>query len=191
MEFQQTDTVPTHTDIAACADATNLATQTLNREASVGGSVGTTAADVRLQGNGFVSGNPVRALLFETPEVADGGGVTPSGTYELKFNVTTANSLATVFDVFFCRVNSSGVSQESILHLDGLSDALSSTGVKTYSGSGGEVTWADGDRLVVIVQIFNNSVPSSNSIGVTPDQLITIPDLEGGSEALRRRVEGY
>lgn len=106
--------------------------------------------------------------------IIDSGTSWDSGTWTWRFNVTTANMNITLRSVYICRVNSSGVNQATIGSSTGLSVSLGTTGVKSGTISGSAQTPNAGD-YVVIVYVTENGAMSTQSAGVTPDQLTDSP----------------
>jgi hypothetical protein len=80
----------------------------------------------------------------------------------------------TLREVYICRVNSSDVSQATIGSDTAVNTVLTSTGVRSGTISGSAQTPNSGD-YVNIVFVFTNGAMTTQSIGVTHNQLIDTP----------------
>lgn len=95
-------------------------------------------------------------------------------TATIPINFTTGKSTVTLESVHICRVNSSCVNQETIGSSSGL--ALSTTaGVQSPTVSCSAVTFAGGDKVIIILGFSENAGDPSAIIGITPDQTMILP----------------
>ena len=89
-------------------------------------------------------------------------------------NFTTGNMDATWESCFICRVNSGCVNQETIGSASGL-------GISTNSGqqstviSCSAVTFAAGDKVIIVMGFSNAGSHSAKTVGITPNQSHTLP----------------
>ena len=166
INYTQTDTVSDFDGYEVCAGAYGGGASN-SRQASDGGSAGSTpVADTTLS-----SGTARHDLVEIHP---DAGTTGSSGTWTVRLNVTTGNMNLSITAVHICRVNSSGVSQETIGSATGLSISLSSTGVKSQDVTGSAVTLAAGDLVTIVFTVVNGAM-SNQSFFWTPNQNIDSP----------------
>lgn len=97
-----------------------------------------------------------------------------SGTWTWRVNITTSNMNLTLDSIYICRLNSSGVNQETIGSSTGLGVSLGSTGVKSGTISGIETTPVVGD-FIAIFGIVVNGAMTNQAFSATPDQNIDSP----------------
>jgi hypothetical protein len=181
VSFQQTDTA------SACSltgsgpfCSTNSEGISKDRQATVGGLAGSTAQSVTI----LASQIDFDYVSFEC--LVPDGYVGSAGSWVVRMNVTTANSNLTWDGLTLCRVNSSCVSQQTVLATtNGLGILLSTTGVKSTTQTGSAVSLSSGDRIIAILAI-SNGVASSQAFSFTPNQLIdspfsvTVPPMDAG-----------
>lgn len=102
-----------------------------------------------------------------------------AGQWTIKINVTASNAGGTnlLDECRICRVNSLGVSQESIGNATALAIAMGATGVFTFNVT----TTAPiskvvpGDRIALILAFTNTSSMSAANLTFTFNQIITCP----------------
>jgi len=120
-----------------------------------------------------LSATDVRAYYFDC---AIAGGVTWSaGTWTVRFNLTTFDMDITWASVHICRVNSSCVNQATIGSASSLGISLGAAGVKSTTVSGSAQTPTAGDRVMIVLGVTNASSMGTDTIGITPDQVIDSP----------------
>lgn len=180
-QLQQTDTAATDGAIAACSGI-NAGTATDNRQATSGGTPGATTNTVTAPNNGTVT---VRLVHFESAPNELNALVCPPGNWTWRLNITTGNTLLTIDDVFICRVNSSGVSQQTIASVIGLG-IIASAGVKSGTIAGLQATFSPGDRLYIVIG-GTSQAAAGESIVYTPNQLIDTPLTTPSGVFLSRR----
>ncbi len=134
----------THGAIAACSGLSpGIVTQ--NHTVRIGGS--STPFSDAIQFTTSV----VRCLHYETEPGALDGVVIPAGSWTLVVDV--ANTVAVqnhLVSAYICRLNSAGVSQETVASVTGLVIDCSFAGVKTVSLSSNTVTQSAGDYLYFV-----------------------------------------
>jgi len=165
--YQQTDTA------LVCSPATLCAGGTLNgatggSQAQVGGTAGTTELLLSIDANA----STLRAFFYEF--IVPAGTVGASGTLTIRLNLTTKRGGLTWEEVHVCRINSSCVNQETIGSSTALAIDLGTTGVKSTTVSGSAITFAAGDKVMVIISISSTDGMARN-IGITPSEIQDTP----------------
>jgi YD repeat-containing protein len=117
-----------------------------------------TTKSVTLNSNGFY------AIGFTTPANAPGLSQWQPSTYSLAVENTTTNASVQIFDVCFAQVNSTASSLSSLCQVGSINQALSATGVRTYScGLTTALATNTTDRLTGIL-LLKNTVGSRQSV---------------------------
>lgn len=170
IDYQQTDSAGDCSAATYCSGATAL---TPSRQASVGGTPGTAENSYSL-GAGAIRG-------IGQVSITPASGVTwAAGDWTVRFNVTTSNMNVSLRNIYICRISSACVNLGVIIgSLTGLADAMSATGVKTYTISGAAQTPNAGDRIMVILVMENTNTMTTQVIGITPSEIITSPFTAG------------
>ena len=89
-----------------------------------------------------------------------------SGTWTVKIEIETGNTGATFHSIYVCRLNSSGVSQETLGSLTGLTEEVTA-GTHTFNISCSGTTAASSDNWYVVF-VFNVGGHSDASFTVDP-----------------------
>jgi len=179
VDYQQTDNASGNFLTALCSSATFDAT--VSRDATVGGTPGTTPASTNISGSAV---NHTGGIWFRITPAA---GVTwDAGTWTVNVNVTTANMNLTLQTCSICRVN--GISNRATIgEATALGLSLGSTGVLTISVSGSATTPAAGDSVIVLFGVDNAS-KNGAAFSVTPDQLVSSPFTAAASVSITPAV---
>lgn len=179
ISYTQTDTTGDCSGTGAyCSGLSN--SNGTSRECTDGGTAGSTEVTVNRTIPAQASDV---ACVMQFSLVVDGAVSWDSGTWTVRWNLTTANMFCTWDSVHICRVNSSCTSQESLGSSSGLGISLSSTGVKSTTVSGSAATPSAGD-LVQIVFGFSSSSMNDQIIGWTPDQNIDSPFTDASTNVV-------
>ena len=171
--FVQTNTNAQDGVIAACSGGA-VGEATGSTQLQKGGTAGTTERTVTI-----AKGNTDIGFTLQSAPNWPSETSWPSGNYVVRLNVTTANSNITWEDCYVCRVNSSGVNQETIGSLTAQAISCGTTGVKTMTVSGSATTAAATDEIYIVCLFKNGDHMSSFSIGITPDQNVDVPQALG------------
>ena len=117
-------------------------------------------------------------IMFETAAGDCDALTCPAGAWTIPVNVTTGSGSAshlTIPAVYVCRVNSSGVSQQTIGSLTGLSQNVDGAGVVSFSvTNGAAATFSTGDRVAIVI-VATNIDPVAWGFNFKPDQVVTTP----------------
>lgn len=95
-------------------------------------------------------------------------------TATIPINFTTGAMNATLESVHICRVNSSCVNQETIGSSSGLG-LPTNAGIQSPTVSCSAVTFAAGDKVLIILGFSESGGHSGQTVGITPDQTMTLP----------------
>jgi len=167
VSFTQTDNASVCGTAAYCS-GNSLDTTTLSlRQATIGGTPGTTAVPQSVTGGA----TNVIDVFFEC--IVGAGVSWDAGTWTINLNVTTGTSGTmnwTGLDI--CRLNSSCVSQASIATASP-SVSVTTTGVKTVTVSGFAQSPSAGDKVMVLLS-FTQTGPT-RSFSYTPNVTIDSP----------------
>lgn len=164
MIFTQTDTNGVCGTANYCKSAP--ATNDVQRQASVGGTAGSTPVSFSL------ASSATEQISFEL--IVPAGATGSSGTWTVRLNVTTANMNISAENGAICRVNSSCVNQQTVVGDSAHGLDPSSTGTKTWSVSGNAVTLAAGDKIIVVLAFLNGAM-STQAFSFTPSLDIDSP----------------
>src|SRR4029434_1901476 len=182
--YAQTATVAPAGALVACSGAVLIGGgQEQECLCTVGGTAG---GAVVVGGSQFDAGAGQAGVMFE---IAPTNTIWAAGSWTVRLNVTTLNTTVTWTDTYICRLNSANVSQATIGSLTGQTTSLSTTRVKTHTGTGAArnpatrvqahtvtgaaQTPAAGDK-VYIVLVFN-CTGANQTLGVTFNQNIDSP----------------
>ena len=171
-KWVQTDTAVTSALAAMCSGLVLGTGTNQAKKATEAATAGITAIQVSLPS----SSTRVIAVGFEL--AVGTGEFWGPGTWTVLLNVTTAQSGTSITwtDVFICRVNSSGVSQATIASKTALAIALSTTGVKTATVTGGLAQVPNaGDKVYAVLAFTNSSSSQARTFSFTPNQTISGP----------------
>jgi hypothetical protein len=166
ISFTQTDTAAVCGAAAYCS-GNSLNTNRSLRQATIGGTPGTTAVSQSID-SGAIN---LIAVFFEC--IVGAGVSWDAGTWTINLNVTTGTSGTmdwTGLDI--CRLNSSCVSQASIATASP-SVSVTTTGVKTVTVSGSAQSPSAGDKVMVLLS-FSQTGPT-RSFSYTPNVTIDSP----------------
>ena len=169
LSFVQTDTAGDFSFGEFCASAPDgVGEATINRQAVDGGTAGTSAVTIQVNKGDTQT---VINLTFHPNTTTYA-----AGDWSVPVNVTSANTTLEFKSVYLCRVNSSGVNQETIASITGLTTQLSGA-VHTFNFTGvGEITAAAGDRVVFVGIVgMDVGVHADQTAQITPNQTITTP----------------
>jgi hypothetical protein len=169
IQLQQTDTAAVDGAMAACSALASSQTPD-NKQASSGGSPGTTTPQISL----FGSDNGSRGIHFESATNEPGQTSWPAGNWVVRLNVTTANTNIQWISTHICRVTSNGVNQSTVGSLTGQSISLGSTGVQSMTISGSSQLAQAGDRIYIVLGFKNINV-APQAFNYQPNQLIDTP----------------
>lgn len=172
--FVQTDAGATQTGTPGVGCSGRSLTANL-----VNGSAGDNACQVDgVAGSGSASASAqasdTNIIYASWAGAVDAGVSWSSGTWTVRWNVTTANMNFTTTEVFICRMNSSGVSQQTIGSSTGLGISHATTGVKSATISGAAATPSPGDFILVLL-VGTNAAMSVQNPGVINGQNIDSP----------------
>ena len=142
----------------------------VGRVAEIGGSIGTTAANVTV-GSAQSDDNE---YSFECVLPTNAESSAENATVSLNFSLNSMN--VTWASCWVCRVNSSCVNQETI-------GSNTSVALITNAGSGllstqvfcSSVAFAAGDKAIITIGLTETGGHASASVGVTPDQTMALP----------------
>jgi hypothetical protein len=131
IQLQITDAVAADGAIAACSGlSADVAID--NRTASNGGTPGTTTTLLTCTSADVAR----RDIHFESLSNELNGFDCPAGSWTVRVNITAFNANIMWTDLWICRVNSSGVSQQTIASTNTGNQLMSSNGVKSITLSG-------------------------------------------------------
>lgn len=172
--FVQTDAGATQTGTPGVGCSGRSLTANL-----VNGSAGDNACQVDgVAGSGSASASAqasdTNIIYASWAGAVDAGVSWSSGTWTVRWNVTTSNMNFTTTEVFICRMNSSGVSQQTIGSSTGLGISHATTGVKSATISGAAATPSPGDFILVLL-VGTNAAMSVQNPGVINGQNIDSP----------------
>lgn len=182
--LKQTDTAAGCGVVSGCSGA-GLANRVAGREATAGGTFGTSTAQIRLIGS---AGGDQAGVVFQSAAGEPGLTLWPAGNWTVHLNVTTANANITWVATYVCLFRATCVSLATVGSLTGQSTSLGTIGVKGHTLSGSAQLAAASD-VVYIVLVFSNGHALSQSFWFRPDQSIATP-LREIIAPQRRRIEG-
>ena len=160
-----------HGQIQACSAATIEANTPVSSEIDVDSLGAGDGWTVTHNGNGDVT----RAVYFETIANEPGETSWPSGTATVRMTVSTGNSNIDWTATHMCRVNSSGVNQETWGSLTGQTTTLSA-GEHSHAVSVSSLgTTATDDHLYIILTFTINGHGNQTVIFDDADSDITTP----------------
>lgn len=171
IEFQQTDTDAPFGAIAACSGLSAGTTVDAGL-CEFGGTPGSTELVADHPGSG--SGT-LRLIHFELDVPAGTGW--DAGDWTVSMGVTTQSSQLIWDSVFICRVDSGGTSQETLASATGLGIKFNLANV-SHTLAGSAQTPNAGDRVYIVVGCTNGQT-MSNTVGITPSDIITAPFSSG------------
>ena len=179
INLRQTDN--SKTPQAGCSGRSAAAGTTGAREMTDGGTAGTSEVIVGIQNFGTLLYvyNDISDAINETTWDAPSGG----DPYTWRLNITTAVAAVTLEEVYFCRLNSSEVSQETLASATGIGQTISSTGVISGNITTGSAATSPSatDKLAVIYVFTNTNEHGGDEVfGITPNQLIDTPIIRTG-----------
>lgn len=167
--YQQTDTSDTNIRTISPFSAGQV---DVSKRMSVGGSAGSVAGTVSVASSN--DGNSGSDLNFRT---ADGDPASAddwaAGDWTVRFNVTTANMNLTWDGLGIAAVDAAESASTSILTATSLAISCSTTGVKSATRSGSAPA-SNKDHIQVSCG-FTNGAMSTQTLGVTPSELIDGP----------------
>lgn len=144
----------------------------VSKTMAVGGSAGSVAGTVSVASSN--SGNSAFDLSFRT---ADGDPGTAddwaAGNWTVRFNVTTANMNLTWDGLGIAAVDAGETASTSIVSATSLAISCSTTGVKSTTQSG-SAPGSNKDHVQVSCG-FSNGAMSTQTLGVTPSELLDGP----------------
>ena len=109
----------------------------------------------------------------------------------IPINFSTGNMNCVLQSVYICRVNSSCVSQEEIGSETSIAFATNG-GDTTRTIACSAVTFAAGDKVLIVLGFSEAGGHSSSTCGITPSQTMALPfnaPAGAGIELFRRRLE--
>lgn len=169
-DFQETDTENPCTDTVGCSGASTIANTPQGKEASSGGTAGTTAIEVKHASNttGIVG------VMFQL--IGINATTWESGTIIPRLNITTAGTVLWT-ETHVCRFNSSCSNVETLGSSLLNTTSLSTTGVKfhTFSINAATSPAATDDMYIILVFDFDPGGHGNESFFFTPNQLIETP----------------
>ena len=168
IQLQQTDTAALDGALSACSGL-GASQNTDNKQATSGGSPGTTTPQVTLSGSDGGS----RGIHFESAANEPGQTSWPAGNWVVRLNITTGNTNLQWISTYICRVNSNGINQATVGSLTGQSISLGS-GPISMTVSGSAQTALVGDRIYIVLG-FKNTSALQQSFNYQPNQLIDTP----------------
>lgn len=138
------------------------------RQAEVGVSAGSSEQTFSVAASATDDGEWSWEIILAASTTSD------ADTATIPINFTTGDMDVTLESVHICRVNSSCANQETIGSSSGL--GLSTTaGVQSPTVSCSAVTFAAGDKPIIILGFSEAAGHSAGTIGITPDQTMTLP----------------
>ena len=139
-------------------------------------------------GVAYAPGNDKATFMMQSKPGLLGYASWNAGAWTIRLNVTSNHPAIYWREAHVCRVNSAGVSQESIGSNLTIDQQMGSSGVKTAHVSGAASPGALASDTVYIVCVFENLEPfTSNALGITPDQDIDTPLVVGDVSVLSAR----
>lgn len=180
MNFTQTDTAAPLGVIQACSPVAPAGDADAN-EAVVGGTAGVTAVSCGVP-------NASQEMCYaDELRIADSDTLA-AGTLTHRLNVSTAQGDLTLEDIYVCRVNSSGVSQETLGSETGLATDISAGGVFTTNITLSAASAHNaGDRVYITVAVANAHSHTSRTLEILPNQNIDTP-FESAFETVQETV---
>lgn len=175
MTFTQTATNADAGTIAACSGAT-VGNVAIAKQATVGG----TPSGVNSTSGGSDFDSPLtRALVFfECIVPAD--TTWGAGNWTVRLNITTGTNSCQWTATYVCRVNSAGVSQETLGSLTGQTTNINTAGTKTHTVNQASQATPDAGDKVYIVLVFTAGT-SNRSIFWRSDLDIDAAGFEAGA----------
>lgn len=172
--FRQTDNVAPLGMIQACAPAAPAGGADA-REAVVGGTAGVTAVAVGVPNASTVTAYADELRISDTDSL-------DAGTLTHRLNVSTAQGNLTLEEIYVCRVDSGGTSQETLGSVTGLATDISAGGVfPTNITLSAASAHNAGDRAYIVIVVANSHDHTSRTLEVLPDQNIDTPFVAGSS----------
>lgn len=181
--YTQTDTDAPLGVIQACAPVAPAADADA-KEAVVGGTAGVTAEACG------VASQTKEVCYADELRIGDDDSL-DAGTLTYRLNVSTAQNDLTLEDIYVCRVNSSGVSQETLGSVTGLGTDISGGGVfpQNITLSAASAHNA-GDRVYILVAVNNANQHTARSIEILPDQNIDTPFVASSPQITGEITDG-
>lgn len=166
--LQQTDGASAD-PVGAFGTGLGTPSSSFSKAATVGGTPGTGSNTV---GNSSSTSSPAFGFMFEAASSQVGSLSFPLGElWTCNFDALTISANVTWDSLYFIRINSSGVAQQTIASVTGLAQALSLGTNSTLSLSGASVNFGATDRLVVL---FGFNWSALGVFTVKPDLAITV-----------------
>lgn len=189
--LQQNDTAPDFAAGAYCsglsAGANAGAIFRATKDATIGSGTGTITVN---------GGESSRRYVYVECDIPTGyDGAAGDWVIDLDVSAYTGTGGAEVTAVYVCRTNSSGVSQETLGSVTGLSDALSSpappaTNQFTVNQASG-TTFAAGDKAMIVFGLNNTNVMTAQVVELTHSGEVLAPgDIAAASRARGGIVAG-
>ena len=173
LSFQQTDDSPSpdYDENASCVSRLTSPTGWLRKNASVGGTAGTSYTISVSTGGGALQYRLVNSNKLIIPS----GTTWNAGTWTWRLKATQSAGPAWLIlaSVDICRVNSSGIAQETIGTANYTTN-IPTSGVLSGTITGSAQTPSSGD-YVIINFTFRNIDTSSRNTTITNDQIINSP----------------
>ncbi len=146
------------------------------RQAVQSGSVGSVEASFSVAASASNDNEFSFEIILPTDATSD------ADTAVIPINFTTGSMNAILESVYICRVNSSCVNQETIGSESGIGFATNG-GSTTRNISCSAVTFAAGDKVIITLGFNETAGHSSQNVGITPDQTMSLPFLAPASAA--------
>lgn len=125
---------------------------------------------------GLNSSEANRVVLNLISGAGDPGATAWSaGNWEVRLNVTTANTNWTWTECYVCRISSSGTSLATVASKLAMGVSLGTTGVKTTGLVSGSAQSSSTTDRIAIVCVFSNAQAMANTCAVTLNQLVDTP----------------
>ena len=188
--YHQLDANADHVNVGCSGQAQASTPQSCNMQEQ--GTFGSSAETVTLAAEAVTDAGYMMESVAGEPGITDWS---PGGDWTCRINISSGDSSVTLEEVYVCRVNSSGVSQETLGSATGL--GLSTTGSQPISVSVtcSATTASTSDRIYVVWVFSNSQMHNTRSIDVVPDVMIdaTIAGTrawEAGGRALNQPQRG-
>ncbi len=181
----QTDTAADNGFNVGCSGASSAGATTASREATEGGTAGSSEITLDPGGNGLVRA----CLAFQTDVSEPGTATWAAGNYVVRLNCTTSNNGTIWRETHICE-RTSGGTFNTVASLTGQTDDLAtSPTVFTHTVNRATVFNADSSSSTLyIVCVFEGDDHGGTSFGITPDQNIDTPIVAASSQIIKRPI---
>jgi hypothetical protein len=136
----------------------------------LGGTAGVTGVSCT---NDSTTAEEIHAWFQSSPGELDGLTIA-AGNWTVGLNITSAQAAFTYTKCFICHLNSSGTSIGTIGSVTGLGISLGTTGVKTATVSGSQVTFGTSETFVCCLLMTCNT-SSIRTFQFTPNATVVAP----------------